>query len=452
MKFEYIRSRRHFLKLGCRALSTAGAATALSRAGLMTARAQTTSDYKALVCIFLFGGNDSNNMLIPNDTTGYANYSKIRSNLAIPQASLVGIHDAATNASYGLHPSFSPIAPLYNTSKRLSLMMNVGTLLQQVPRGSNGLPQLGAVPLPVNLYSHSDQQIAWQDATPQGSGTTGWAGRLADKVPGNSSGLVPPAITLAGNTLQLVGESTQPSAVTTTNFGLVAPATDPGSIALQSLLGLPSGAALVQAAQSSLKGAITVAQAVNAALAGATSLGVTFPNSDIGTQLGQVAKLIQARAALGASRQIFFCSQGGYDTHSNQLQQQVTLYGNLANALNIFDQAMSTLNVQSSVTTFTESDFGRTFQPNGNAGSDHGWGSHALVMGGAVNGGALYGTFPTLGLQGPDDSGNRGTWVPSTSQDQYMGALAKWFGLAQGDMDYVFPNLKSFQYQTPSFI
>ena len=418
----------------------------------MTARAQTTSDYKALVCIFLFGGNDSNNMLIPNDTTGYANYSKIRSNLAIPQASLVGIHDAATNASYGLHPSFSPIAPLYNTSKRLALMMNVGTLLQQVPRGSNGLPQLGAVPLPVNLYSHSDQQIAWQDATPQGSGTTGWAGRLADKVPGNSSGLVPPAITLAGNTLQLVGESTQPSAVTTTNFGLVAPATDPGSIALQSLLGLPSGAALVQAAQSSLKGAITVAQAVNAALAGATSLGVTFPNSDIGTQLGQVAKLIQARAALGASRQIFFCSQGGYDTHSNQLQQQVTLYGNLANALNIFDQAMSTLNVQSSVTTFTESDFGRTFQPNGNAGSDHGWGSHALVMGGAVNGGALYGTFPTLGLQGPDDSGNRGTWVPSTSQDQYMGALAKWFGLAQGDMDYVFPNLKSFQYQTPSFI
>jgi uncharacterized protein (DUF1501 family) len=134
------------------------------------------------------------------------------------------------------------------------------------------------------------------------------------------------------------------------------------------------------------------------------------------------------------------------------LAQQVTLYGNLANALNAFDQAMSTLNVQNSVTTFTESDFGRTLQPNGNAGTDHGWGSHALVMGGAVNGGSLYGTFPTLGLQGPDDSGNRGTWVPSTSQDQYMGALAKWFGLAQADMDYVFPNLKTFQYQTPAFI
>lgn len=452
MTLEYIRSRRDFLRLGGRALSTAGAVAALGRAGLMTARAQTASDYKALVCIFLFGGNDANNLLVPNDSTTYADYQKIRANLAIPQASLVSIHDAATKANYGLHPSLAAIAPLYNSSKRLAIMMNVGTLLQQVPRGSNGLPQLGAVPLPLNLYSHSDQQVAWQDATPQGGGTTGWAGRLSDKVAGNSSGLVPPAITLAGNTLQLVGESTQPSSVTTTNFGLVAPATDPGSTALQSLLGLSSGVTLVQAAQSSLKGAISVAQAVSAALTGAASLGVTFPNSDIGTQLGQVAKLIQVRSALGASRQIFFCSQGGYDTHSNQMGQQVTLYSNLSNALSSFDQAMSALNVQSSVTTFTESDFGRTLQPNGNAGTDHGWGSHALVMGGAVNGGALYGTFPTLGLQGPDDSGNRGTWVPSTSQDQYMGALARWYGLAPADMDYVFPNLKTFQYQTPAFV
>ena len=422
------------------------------RAGLITARAQATTDYKAMVCIFLYGGNDANNLLVPNDTTGYANYSKIRSNLALPQGSLVGIHDAATNANFGLHPSLNAIAPLYNTSKRLALMMNVGTLVQSVPRGSNGLPQLNSVTLPINLYSHSDQQLAWQDSTPQGGILTGWAGRLADKVAAKSSGVVPPAITLAGNVLQLVGETTQPSSVTTSNFGLVAPGTDPGTTALQSLLGLSSGATLVQSAQDSLKGAINVAQAVNAALSGSASLGVTFPNSDIGTQLGQVAKLIQARSSLGVSRQIFFCSQGGYDTHSNQLAQQVTLYGNLANALNIFDQAMSALNVQSNVTTFTESDFGRTFQPNGNAGTDHGWGSHALIMGGAVNGGALYGAYPTLGLSGPDDSGSRGTWVPSTSQDQYVGALAKWFGLAQADMDYVFPNLKTFGYQTPAFI
>ena len=452
MTFQQPRSRRDFLRLGCRALSAAGAATAFGKAGLMTARAQTAGDYKALVCIFLFGGNDANNLLVPNDTTTYANYAKIRANLALSQGSLVSIHDAASNANYGLHPSFASIAPLFTTSKRLAIMMNVGTLLQTVPRGSNGLPQLSAVPLPVNLYSHSDQQTEWQDAMPQGGATTGWSGRLSDKVAALSSGVVPPAITLAGNTLQLIGQNTQPSSVSTSNFGLTAPATDPGSTALQSLLGLSSGVTLIQAAQTSMKDAMAVANAVNAALTGAASLGITFPTSDIGPQLGQVAKLIQVRSSLGASRQIYFCSQGGYDTHSNQLAQQVTLYGNLAAALSAFDQAMTALSVQSSVTTFTESDFGRTFQPNGNAGSDHGWGSHALIMGGAVNGGALYGTFPTQTLGGPDDSGSRGTWVPGTSEDQYMGALAKWFGLAQADMDYVFPNLKNFQYKTPAFI
>jgi uncharacterized protein (DUF1501 family) len=452
MTLDYIRSRRDFLRSGCRTLSTIGAAAVFGKAGLMTARAQTPGDYKALVCIFLFGGNDANNLLVPNDSTTYPNYQKIRQNLAIAQSSLVGIHDPASGAGYGLHPSFAPIAPLYTSSQRLAIMLNVGTLVEQVPRDSSGMPNLRAVPLPVNLYSHSDQQIAWQDSTPQGGGTTGWAGRLADKVAAGSPGLVPPVITVAGNALQLVGESTQPSSISTTNFGLMAPATDPGSAALQSLLSLPGGVSLVQAAQNSLKGAISVAQAVSAAMTGSSSLGVTFPNSDIGTQLGQVAKLIQVRSSFGANRQIFFCSQSGYDTHANQLQQQGGLYGNLANALNAFDQAMTALNVQNSVTTFTESDFGRTFQPNGNAGTDHGWGNHALIMGGAVKGGALYGTFPTLGLSGPDDSGNRGTWVPSTSQDQYLAALAKWFGLAQADMDYVFPNLKNFQYQTPAFI
>jgi uncharacterized protein (DUF1501 family) len=454
-KFESFRSRRDFMKLGCRALSTAGAAAALSRAGLMTARAQTTgssADYKALVCIFLFGGNDANNLLVPNDTATYPVYQSIRQNLAIPQGSLVAIHDAATNANYGLHPSMAPLAPLYTTAKRLAIMANVGTLLQQVPRGSTGLPELNAVPLPINLYSHSDQQSQWQCATPQGGVLTGWAGRLADRVAATSSSIVPPAITVAGNTLQLVGQTTQPTSISTTNFGLVAPSTDAGSTALQSLLGLSSGVTLVQAAQSSLKNAVSVASAVNAALSGASSLGVTFPGSSIGTQLGQVAQLIQVRAALGASRQIFFCSQGGYDTHSNQLPQQVTLYSALAAALVAFDTAMGNLGVQSNVTAFTESDFSRTFQPNGNAGTDHGWGSHALILGGAVKGGALYGTYPHLALGGPDDSGTRGTWVPSTSEDQYMAAMAKWFGLAQGDMDYVFPNLTNFGYQTPTFI
>jgi uncharacterized protein (DUF1501 family) len=391
-------------------------------------------------------------MLVPNDSAGYANYQKIRQNLALSQGSLVSIQNPSTGGAFGLHPSFAPIAPLYNTSKRLAIMMNVGTLLQPVPRGSNGLPQLNSVPLPVNLYSHADQQNEWQNTTPQGGATSGWSGRLADKLTGASSGIVPIAITLAGNTMQLVGENTRPTSASTSNFGLTASATDPGSVALQSLLNLSSGVTLVQAAQNSLQEGVSVAKAVTSALSGSSSLGINFPNTDIGSQLGQVAKLIQVRASLGASRQIFFCSQGGYDTHSNQLATQVTLYQNLATALNLFDQAMTALGVQSSVTTFTESDFSRTFQPNGNAGSDHGWGSHALIMGGAVNGGALYGTYPSLTLSGADDSGNRGTWVPSTSESQYAAALAKWFGLGQSDLDYVFPNLHAFGYQSPAFI
>jgi len=453
MTFQQLRSRRDFLRYGARTLSAIGAAAAFGEAGLITARAQSSGDYKAMVCIFLFGGNDANNMLVPNDTAAYANYQKIRQNLALPQSSLVSIHDPATNAGYGLHPSFAPIAPLYNTSKRLALLANVGTLVQPVPRSSNGAAQFNSVALPLNLYSHADQQNEWQNGVPQGGATTGWSGRLADRLSSSSGTLVPPCISIAGNALQLIGETTQPSTVNTANFGLVAPATDPGSVALQNMLSLSSGVTLVQAAQNSLKDAISVAQAVNTAVAGSASLGVTFANTDIGTQLAQVAKLIQVRGALGASRQIFFCSQGGYDTHSNQLAQQVTLYSNLANAMAAFDQAMGGLGVQNNVTTFTESDFGRTFQPNGNAGSDHGWGSHTLVMGGAVNGGNLYGAFPNLTLAGTDDSGTRGTWVPSASQDQYHGALAKWFGLsAQADLDYVFPNLGNFGYQTPAFI
>ncbi|HSW50762.1 MAG TPA: DUF1501 domain-containing protein [Bryobacteraceae bacterium] len=445
-------SRRDFLGFGCRTVSMIGAAAAFGKAGLMSALAQSSGDYKTLVCVFLFGGNDANNLLVPNDSSAYASYQKARQNLALPRGSLVAVQDPATKAAYGLHSGLNSLAPLYNTSKRMALLLNVGTLIQPVPRGANGRPQLSAVPLPLNLYSHSDQQTQWQSAMPRGGASTGWSGRLADKVAGTSGGRVPPAITMAGNVLQLVGQTTQPSTVSTSNFGLAAPAADPGAAALQSLLDLSSGVALIQAAQQSLKDAAGVAQAVNAALAAGGSLSVTFPATDIGNQLGQVATLIQARAALGANRQIFFCSQGGYDTHSNQLTQHATLLGNLAAALAAFDQAMGQLGVLNNVTTFTESDFGRTLQPNGSAGSDHGWGSHALILGGAVAGGSMYGTFPALTLSGPDDSTSRGTWVPSTSADQYAGALARWFGLPQADLDYVFPSLRGFQYQMPAFL
>ena len=201
----------------------------------------------------------------------------------------------------------------------------------------------------------------------------------------------------------------------------------------------------MQAAQQSLSGALAVSQEVNNAVNNAASLGVTFAGTDVGTGLSQIAKIIQARKTLGATRQIFFVAQTGFDTHTNELTTQAGLLSNLSAALVAFNTAMNNLGVSNNVVTFTESDFGRTFQPNGTGGTDHGWGGHHLVMGGAVKGGQLYGTFPTQQLGGPSDSGSRGTWIPTTSTDQYCAALAKWFGVsAASDMAMVFPNLVNF--------
>jgi uncharacterized protein (DUF1501 family) len=443
MNFKQLKSRRDFLALGCRTISTLGAAAAFGEAGLISARAQAVSDYKALVCIFLYGGNDGNNLLVPTDTPTYNMYKGIRGNLALAQAALVPL--AGTN--FGLHPSLAPLGPLFTDAtgkvKRVALIANVGTLVQSVTRTGNG-NLVGS--LPVNLFSHSDQTSEWQNAVPQGGATTGWQGRLADKIFASGTPSFPPSIGVGGSALQLVGQNqgTQPAAITLNGFSLLAPSTDPGTGALQNMLNLKSGVTLVQAAQKSLNDAIGVAKAVDAAVNNSNPLATTFPNTDIGNQLSQVAKIIQVRASLGATRQIFFCSQGGFDTHSDQLPQQATLLGNLAAALAAFDTAMGALGTTNNVTTFTESEFSRTFQPNGNAGTDHAWGSNHIVMGGAVNGGQIYGKYPTLALNTTDDSGDRGNWIPTTSTDQYGAALANWFGLQAADVSYVFPNLKNF--------
>ncbi len=456
MKFNQMKSRRDFLNLGCRTISSLGAAYAFGEAGLLQAQVGNPGDYKALVCVFLFGGNDANNMLIPNDTATYAQYQKVRQNLAIAQGNLVSIHDPRSKSNFGLHPSMAGLGALYNqTNPRVALLANVGTLIKAVPHDPvTKKPNLNAVPLPTNLFSHSDQQTEWQNAVPQGgpAANTGWQGRLADKIVQlNTNPAIPPSIAVSGSSLQIVGQTTKPSTVGTSGFSPLTGLNDPRTAALTQMLSLNSGVALVQAAQNSLNGAMAVAKAIDSAIAGSSPLTTTFPNTSLGQQLSQVAQIIQIRAALGATRQIFFVSQGGYDTHSAQLAQQVQLYGELSAGLVAFDQAMGALGVQQNVTTFTESDFSRTFQPNGNAGTDHAWGSHAIVMGGAVKGGNVYGTFPTLALQGPDDSGDRGNWVPTTSTDQYAGAMAKWFGLStNSDLDYVFPNLGGFGYSTPA--
>jgi uncharacterized protein (DUF1501 family) len=394
-------------------------------------------------------------MLIPADTPTYNVYKAVRGSLALAQANLVPL----ANTNFGLHPSMTALGNLFQKdastgTTRLAMMANVGTLVQTVPHDANNKPNLSAVPLPSNLFSHADQIAEWQNANPTASAGVigGWGGRLADVVAPTQA--FPPSIGVSGGALQLVGAKTQPTTAGTKNFSLLTGLNDPRTAALEAMqqVSLKSGVTLVQAVGQSLLAAIDVAAEISNAVSAATTVLPTFPGTDVGTQLQQVAQIIQIRKALGATRQIFFVSQGGFDTHSGQLAQQNTLLGNLANALAAFDTAVGTLGELNNVTTFTESDFSRTFQPSGN-GTDHAWGSHHLVMGGAVQGGKIYGTFPTLALGGPDDWGNRGNWVPTTSTDQYGAELAKWFGVtAQTDLDYVFPNLKSFGYQAPGFL
>lgn len=458
MNLNHLRSRREFFRRGYSTIATLGAAAAFGQAGLLTAQAQTTGDYKALVCIFLFGGNDANNMLIPNESTfdtqyGYKTYQAVRQNLALPQNTLASIGDKASGKAFGLHPSLQPLADLYNKAGRVTLVANVGTLVQPVPRTTK--PNFTGIQVPNNLYSHSDQQSEWQNLAVLGgpNAGSGWAGRLADRIysPGCSSSSTPqtfgdrlPTIGVSGNSLELLGHCTQQTSITSGNFGVIGPdaATKDD---LTNMLSLGSGVTLVQAAQGGLASAIRVAGIVDKA-AGTPVTG--FPNTDIGNQLAQVATLIKLNrdGLLGATRQIYFCTQGGYDTHSDELNSQRTLLADLAQAMAAFDTYVSgpALNMADKVVTFTQSEFSRTFQPNGNGGTDHAWGEHAIVMG-PVKGGQIYGAFPHLVLKGPDDSGDRGNWVPTTSVDEYGATMAKWFGLSSlDDLNYVFPNLTKF--------
>lgn len=455
MMFKSLKTRRDFLRYGARTMATLGAATAFGEAGRLAAQTSTLTDYKALVCIFLFGGSDANNMLVPNESSSdlrysYQNYASVRQGLALAQNTLAAIHDSATGVALGLHPSLAPLAALYNaTPGRLTLLANVGTMVQPIPRDYTNMtqPDLSKYTVPLNLFSHSDQVSEWQNGAPLGGQNTGWAGRLVDRiyVPGCNANSSPqsfgnqlPAIGVSGNSLELLGHCTEQAGISTGSIALTGLDANRKQD-LTNMLSLSSGVTLVQAAQGSFKSALQIAALIDQA----SNHPVTgFPNTDVGNQLAQVATLIKLNrdAALGAQRQIYFVSQGGYDTHSDELPQQGQLLSTLAQAMVAFDKYVTgTLGMGDQVVTFTESDFSRTFQPNGNAGTDHAWGENTLIMG-PVKGGRIYGQLPFLKLKGPDDSGDRGNWIPTTPLDQYGITLAQWFGLGPADFSYVFPN------------
>ena len=446
-------SRRGFLRTtGCTAAAGVAAAS-FARLGLVSAFAQSAQDYKAMVCIFLFGGNDANNMIVPYSTADYTNYAKIRAGLALKQGSLLPVQPKSLSSPYAFHPKFVEIQNLFNGGQ-LAALVNAGTLVQPTTRDQY---VNGQANVPVNLYSHADQQQQMQTALLHSFGEVGWGGKLADKMQSIYGGNFPVLISLGGSNvfaeglvarpIESSGDPTQPLS------GFYSSDQDNQRLAaLQSLLTFDTGVSLIQSASTTTSNAIQDGKTLAGALAQGSALKTPFPQSSLGSQLQQVAQIIQVRAALGLPRQIFFVATGGFDTHSDQLNQHDRLYQDLSQSMNAFYQATAEIGIAPNVTTFTLSDFGRTFQPDSTAGTDHAWGSHHLIMGGAVAGGDFYGTFPTQALGGPDDATGEGRWIPTTSLDQYGATLARWFGVQTADLPSIFPNLANFSTPNLNFV
>jgi len=432
-------------------LAAAGNALGLRPFGALNALAQSSSGYKALVCVFLFGGNDANNTLIPFDTVGYGKYSSLRGDLALAQNTLLPLTPAP---NFALNPNLPDIQALFN-SKNAAFVANVGTLVQPLTRAQ----YLAGQAAPTNLFSHPDQQLEWQNAAQSAATPTGWAGRIADSLGSsyNQNASIPMITSVAGDTLFCNGNATSPVSISPGNIG--AATCSEGSectarqASAQALLTLDTGISLVQADDSITTNAYAYAKTLADAVQSISPLQTVFPaNNSLAAQLKQIAQIIQVRSALGVQRQIFFASLGNFDTHADQLALQNALLAQISPALAAFYNATVELGVQSEVTAFTMSDFSRTFQPNSNNGSDHAWGSHHMVIGGAVKGGQIYGTYPTLVLSGPDDSGSNGRWVPSTASSQYAATLAQWFGVSAANLPTVLPSIGNFSSNNLGFV
>ena len=437
-------TRRDLLRLACCSAAGASLVGGLSKLGLVSALAQGTTGYKALVCIFMFGGNDSNNMLVPTDSR-YAQYLQARSVLALPQSQLLPLQMNGQSV-YGLHPNIPEMQGYFNNDKTLAIVANVGTLVQPTTQAT----YRAFTNLPENLFSHSDQQDQWQSAQLAGTPDSGWAGKIADNVQTfNAAAQFPPILSISGNPVFCTGITSRPFSMNPGQApGLQGFDTSAASqaryTATQQLLTFDSGLSMVQAANGVTGRAVQFAQVLSNALKNIAPLQTKFPTNYLGQQLQQVAQVIAARSALGVQRQIFFCSYGGFDTHADQLPQQVQLLTYVSQSMAAFYQATQELGVTNQVTTFTLSEFSRTLEPGSNGGSDHAWGSHQLILGGAVKGNAIYGTFPTLVLGGPDDADQNGRWIPTTALDQYAATLATWFGVSAANLPSIFPNLANF--------
>ena len=444
-------SRRSFIKYT--SLAATGNLLGLRPFGSLAALAQTSPDYKALVCIFLYGGNDANNMLIPSASADYANYASLRGPLAIPRANLLHLQG---QASLALNPSMPNLQAAFNSGSA-ALLANVGTLVQPMTVAQY---QAGTATLPQNLFSHNDQQVLWQNADGVSTNTTGWAGRISDTLGAASGGTLPMVFSVAGAQIFCSGNQSQPVVVTPGSPSAVScnqsvSACSARLASAQQLLSFDTGVKLIQADESITSNAYTYSATLAQALASAPTLSTVFPNGgsgSLGAQLKQIAQIISIRSSIGASRQIFFALLGGFDTHSSEAGTHNALLGQLDAGLLAFNESMTELNLANQVTTFTMSDFNRVLQPNTAGGSDHAWGSHHFITGGAVKGGQVYGTFPTLALGGPDDAVGNGSWLPTTSNSQYANTLAQWFGVPAAHIPTILPCLQNFSTQSLGFV
>lgn len=478
-------NRRQFLvQCGCGTLSASALLAGLGRFALIDALAQSppATGYKALVCVFLFGGNDSNNMVIP--VTNYADYDAARqrddpsqtrtyAEFQIPVADLLQINPPSHGLTFGFNPrfgdSFSANPSIFDLWRggNAAVVCNVGPLIRPISRDQ----YLQNMSRPYQLFSHSDQQNLWQTSWANGPKQTGWGGSTVDRTGGGSS--FPVIASIAGVTVFSTGLNTRPL--------VLAPA--PTALSASLRLFKPGGSqsedeirqvlmtdedqlmpALIQGAAKITQGALDASDLLQTD----PTINTPFPNTSLGNQLKQVAKLIKIAPSLGLTRQVFFVSIGGFDTHTGQGQYnplpgpvttggQLGLLQQLSHAVGSFYAATNEIGVSQQVTLFTSSDFSRTLLPGGgNTGTDHAWGSHQFVVGGAVNGGDFYGRFQSLatGTDQDTDGGTnpRGRWIPTTSVDQYALTLASWYGLAPGDWSSVFPNIGNFQNPTLGFM
>lgn len=464
--------RRNFLgQAACAGLGMTGMLSTLGTLRLFNATLSAQGlppaedDGKSLICLFLFGGNDANNILIPRDLTAYNAYQRDRGILALERDSLLALNIPNDDGrEFGFHPAMAALHPIFNSGK-MAMVCNVGTLVAPITKAEY---LSGGAAIPPHLFSHNDQQVQWQTSVPESPRKVGWGGRLADLLQAlNDESQISMNVSIAGSNFFQVGNEVQQYHVTPS-----------GSIGLthynQPWIPLPQmyqatrdmtsrsyGHVFEQEYADIMKRAISTDALLTDKLATfpEANYNTLFPNSSgpvgglnrVAAQLRMILRMIDARNALKMKRQIFFAALGGFDTHDAQLEDHHALLAELSTALADFYQATVIKGISDRVTLFTASDFNRTYNSNGK-GSDHAWGGHHLVLGGAVNGGQLYGEMPSLEIRGPDDTGTRGSWIPKVSTDEMAATLARWFGVSESDLPLVLPNIHRFSRANMNFM